>query len=270
MSVQTEFWNFQQLGAPQPVDDFAKAGFTSPNLLRIYKYCKEVYGGQLLGIRPNPRTIRNGAAPSTHTWGALDWRYENPGPGRQVILDELLPLLIEWSLELGVQAIHDYLGDRIWRPPFTSGRGSNGWVKQNGRGSGMGELWAGYLHVEVHPDTWFDERDVRNVLLGAPLQPPVVTIPPVPPVPGEEVGEEIIVNFRSREMVKGMTGNDIKWLQERMNTVGGKQLVVDGQFGAKTEQAVKDWQLFFGMLDDGKAGPQTQQSIIEVSMQVGK
>ena len=81
------------------------------------------------------------------------------------------------------------------------------------------------------------------------------------------------MNFASRELVEGMVGSDVKFYQRQMNDLAGQGLLLDGHYGAKTTQAVKNWQLFFkqtsdGKLlgSDGKLGPNTQQSIIEVSL----
>lgn len=58
---------------------------------------------------------------------------------------------------------------------------------------------------------------------------------------------------------KGSTGTDVKRLQERLNAEFGarKQLVVDGAFGARTEQAVKIIQYRHFLVQDGIAGPNT-------------
>lgn len=269
MTVQDKFWNWQQLGAPKAVNDFALTGIASPNLARIYKYAKETYGGQNLGYSPNPRSIREGTSRSTHTWGALDWRYQDPGPGRDLIFSEFVPILIDWSLELGIDAIHDYFGDRIWRPPGTSGRpeNSDGWKDQNGAGAGMGELWATYIHVELHPTAWFDARPFEEVI-GVPLPPP----PPQPPIyiPPTTPGGQVVFDVNTRVMKQGDSGKDVQFFQSRLNTLAGQGLVLDGQFGAKTKVAVENWQRFFGLYVDGVLGPITQESIIQVSIAQGK
>lgn len=59
---------------------------------------------------------------------------------------------------------------------------------------------------------------------------------------------------------KEFTG--IRRLQELVNfyvaaNVGGKQLVVDGDFGAKTEEAVRSVQRNVGLTVDGIAGSRT-------------
>lgn len=80
--------------------------------------------------------------------------------------------------------------------------------------------------------------------------------------------KEIIVQFKSRELFEGCSGSDVKFYQGQMNDIAGQALTVDGQFGPKTTQGVKNWQTFFGLQVDGKLGPLTQQSIIEISLAV--
>ena len=94
--------------------------------------------------------------------------------------------------------------------------------------------------------------------------------PPQPPVPEPDpiTPKGIVVNFTSRYLKEGSVGTDVKFYQRQMNEVGGQGLILDGHYGSKTTRAVKNWQTFFGLTVDGEAGPKTQQSIIEISLQV--
>ena len=56
---------------------------------------------------------------------------------------------------------------------------------------------------------------------------------------------------------RGSTGEDVKYLQNRLNGIGFGSLVVDGIFGAATEEAVKKFQGDYGLTVDGVVGPQT-------------
>ena len=49
----------------------------------------------------------------------------------------------------------------------------------------------------------------------------------------------------------GMKSNEVKLLQEKLG------LVADGDFGPKTEKALKEWQTKNGLTADGVAGPTT-------------
>lgn len=159
MTVQAEFHSYQS--APLQPDPQR----CSPLSTEIVRYLLGRWGGANLGCYVD-RPIRGGSSPSTHGSGAAcDWRYADPGPGRSTMLAEVLPLLIDSSAELGIQAIHDYAGDRIWRPPAYRG-GGDGWRKQFGSGGQMGASWATWIHVEVHPSRWDDARSVAT-LIGA-------------------------------------------------------------------------------------------------------
>lgn len=54
-------------------------------------------------------------------------------------------------------------------------------------------------------------------------------------------------------------GNDVRWLQVELNRYGYK-LIVDGIAGAKTIEALKDYQRKHNLLDDGICGPLTRLS----------
>lgn len=58
----------------------------------------------------------------------------------------------------------------------------------------------------------------------------------------------------------GSSGNDVKKLQEKLNSAGYK-LDVDGQFGNKTQSAVKDYQQKNGLTVDGIVGANTWGSL---------
>lgn len=66
--------------------------------------------------------------------------------------------------------------------------------------------------------------------------------PPVPAVP--------------RTLRKGDTGEEVKVLQMKLNKIGAN-LLVDGQFGPRTEQAVRTFQIERNLTPDGVVGPET-------------
>jgi len=98
--------------------------------------------------------------------------------------------------------------------------------------------------------------------------------PPQPPVPPTQPNTKgILVNFTSRLLAQGATGNDVKFFQRQLNDVAGQGLLLDGFYGAKTTNAVKNWQLFFKktsdglpMIPNGQLDALTQQSIVEISL----
>ena len=169
MTVIDRFFNWQRSGLNWDAPPYESC---SPALMSLQTWLLNKHGGQSLGCHGD-RPIRAGVEPSSHAFGAaLDWRYENPGPGRRYALDVVLPFVLAHSDELGVQAIHDYAGDRIWRPPGHSGRlvGSDGWKAQNGAGGQMGRSWALWFHFEIHPDDFDDARTVE--VKTNPIIPP--------------------------------------------------------------------------------------------------
>lgn len=60
---------------------------------------------------------------------------------------------------------------------------------------------------------------------------------------------------------KGAKGQDVKAMQERLIDLHYLSGTADGDFGSKTAQAVKDFQLVNGFSQDGVAGPQTLESL---------
>jgi peptidoglycan hydrolase-like protein with peptidoglycan-binding domain len=55
----------------------------------------------------------------------------------------------------------------------------------------------------------------------------------------------------------GATGNAVRRLQRALRRTPDLDLVVDGQFGPKTEDAVKQFQQGAGLVMDGVVGPLT-------------
>ena len=95
-----------------------------------------------------------------------------------------------------------------------------------------------------------------------PPQPPVPTTPQ-PPVQG------VIVEFTSRVITVGARGNDVKFWQNQLNDVGNQGLYVDGWFADRSSDAVKNWQIFFGLPVTGELDARTQRSIIEMALLAG-
>ena len=58
-------------------------------------------------------------------------------------------------------------------------------------------------------------------------------------------------------IAEGDEGPDVQALQDRLNTVAGAGLVVDGVFGPLTDQAVRSFQSAVGLVADGIVGPLT-------------
>ena len=151
------FYNWQH-GTAADRMKFRKA---SPNLVAINDYLCKRWGGSNVGIYV-VRNIKDGSMPSSHSFGAaLDWRYGDSAAARGKITAEVLPWLVDNSQELGIQAIHDYVGCTVWRSVRHAPQ-KRGWLKQpkSSQGGAMGASWAKWLHIETTKRGWKDGRRV--------------------------------------------------------------------------------------------------------------
>lgn len=68
---------------------------------------------------------------------------------------------------------------------------------------------------------------------------------------------------------KGSKGKEVEVLQTNLNKAINAGLAVDGDFGSKTEKAVKDFQKKYGLVVDGIYGPKSQAKMQEVTSAKG-
>lgn len=168
MTLGTVYYNWQQ-HAPFPDPVYSR---NSPNLMALKDETTRRWGLGFLGCY-GVRPIRGGTAHSTHSYGgAIDLRYLEQ-IGRPRCLSELLPWLIDNSFELHISAIHDYIGCRIWHP-------GRGWKAQSPDPTGMGQAWAGWLHIETLPNPFWSDATPIAGRLAAPVPTP-------PPVKGKKM-----------------------------------------------------------------------------------
>lgn len=239
----------------------------SPNLVQILAELQRRWGGYSLGCEAD-RPIRDGSLPSSHSFGAaIDWRYTPVPAGRRdvtrgTVNTEVIPWLIGNSLELHVDAIHDYVADRIWRAARTnnvSDAYGSWWKKQYGAGAGMGEAWATYLHIETHPYGWGDATPVGQRKTGVPLPP----LPPDPPTalitdaPPATPFPLRMISLAGAQADPART----RWLQQIMNERWNAQLTVDGEFGPATDRAVRNMQDVLHVVVDGAYGSQSATAL---------
>lgn len=260
VATQTRNWQKQPVGVPGPPAGPPAA----PSLFPLRDHLMERWGGQCLSVPDmwHDRPIVGGSAPSSHRGAAFDWRYMapdgsiGPGPGRDVLLREVLPFLLGNSSELNVQQVHDYVGCAIWKAERNSD--ANGGWKTQKRGSQMGQPWAGWIHIEAGEWGWDDGRPVavklRLVADGAPnddAPAPAIVTDVVNAVWGLwplAVKDEVEV---------GSLGDVVLYLQSVIFHRCGGAIARDGSFGGQTKRRVRDVQAANGLPVDGRCGPQT-------------
>ncbi len=227
-----------------PAGDVPSKGPTV-GILNWKQYVLDTFPGGLdlgaFGIRD----IRGGTTLSVHAVGrAWDWRYENPGPGRETA-DAAIAFTIANFEVLGIQAIHDYVQCRIWRCDRPSI--GPGWKRQK-PGNGMGAAWAGWLHFEVHPNSALHTATVHEVLAGAGT--PVAVAPP------SQTGE-----LPQWPLGPNDSGAPVTLLQQVLAFWGYYKAEVHDCYDDVTAQAVAAWQENLQPFNvghaDGNYGPRT-------------
>ena len=247
MTISNKFFNWQTAGTSNP----RYAQGPSPALVSIKEYVLKRWGGQDLGLY-GVRPVRGGTALSSHSFGAAwDWRWQSPGPGRAVVLNEVIPFLINYSLELGVQSIHDYVGGQIWHADRNAWR-----IQTKSSATGMGYSWATWLHTEVHPDVWDDGRSVEEKL-------GIVEFPPFDPA----AGEFSLWPFAAKPIIRlGAKGDVVRYMQGVMRVKLGYAIGIDGNWGPITNNFVIWFQTSQGLTADGIVGPKTWAKIDQIAL----
>ena len=218
--MKFESWQSKRtLGAP----------FTtcSPNLRLIMEYVNERWGLTNLGCY-GVRPIRGGTTWSSHAFGAAQDMSYREGPDRAVIVNEVIPFLVDNAETLGIQRVHDYISKRYWQI-------GKGWI---GRPPGFVN---DHLHIEVNSETWHWDTPIAERLKNKPAPKPDLW----------------------QTCWFGDQGDNVKAVQTALaaagykNSSGKKPIVVDGDFGANTEKRVRQYQKDNGLTVDGIVGPQT-------------
>lgn len=262
IASKTRNWQRQPVGSPGPPGGPPCA----PSLVPLRSYLMERWGGQHLSSEAmwEERPIVGGSLPSSHRGAAFDWRYmapdgsTGPGPGRQALLREVIPFLIDNSLELNVQQIHDYVGCAVWKAERA--RNENAGWKTQARGSQMGQPWAGWIHIEAGEWGWDDDRPV------------VVKLGVVEPAHKLDKGGSdtvVVTDLRSAvwgiwplnsdkpRLKIGALGEAVLYLQSVIFHRAGGAIAMDSSFGSQTERRVRDVQRDHGLTVDGMVGPET-------------
>lgn len=232
----------------------------SPNLVTIIDYLRHRWGGVSLGIHGN-RPIRGGETPSEHSWGAAgDWRWAYHPQyamerfiNRHTLDTEVLPFLIDNSLELHIQGIHDE--GRIWRSDRPGTDWDATWRSQH-------TGYSGWLHI-VTTDAGFEDSTPIENRLGSYAPPPPP--PEWDPLNAKWALWPIAPNkpiLRRRPAPNRTTGDIVKYLQSVIYFKAGGDIVIDGWYGEQTEKRVRDLQLFCGVKDaiGGAVGTTTYET----------
>lgn len=245
--IGTDFHNWQDGRAPgAPFDRY------SPNLIEVDRFLDHSWPAlEWKGSGFNVRRAKNDDPTpewSSHAFGAAkDRRYARLGRAR--LLAEVIPALIEHSAELHVQAIHDYVGARIWRAGRTSkiSDASSSWWKPQrpSTGSGMGQPSSLWIHIETTLAGWGDSTPFASRLGTTP--PPATT--PTPTPGGVFMHETIRFGDVSADVFSAQLILRLK--------AGRRDVKADGKFGPITDRAIRDFQSSAGLKVDGIVGPVT-------------
>lgn len=172
-----------------------------------------------------PRNMRTKVSPSVHGTGRaadLSWRdMGNKGTGRYSDAKAMMDFLTENADELQIEAIFDY-----WNEAGPYGRGYKSdrdeWRIYNGRViAGVPGDW---VHIEIS-NKYADDPDYYEQFFASAQTPEVKPEPEDKPLP-----------YPGTPVRRGSRGKVVKIVQEQVGAY------VDGIFGPKTEQSVKDWQ----------------------------
>ena len=78
---------------------------------------------------------------------------------------------------------------------------------------------------------------------------------------GEATTNKSTSSSSSRLLRRGSRGSDVKDLQQRLKSKGYHKYSVDGIFGFRTEQSVKNFQKANGLVADGIVGSATMEKL---------
>jgi len=252
VAINRTFYNWQtHLPAPD-----ANYNYCSPNINQIADELGKRWGMTNLGCY-GWRAVRAGTAPSSHGFGAAtDRRYDEIGRYRAVT--EVIPWLIDNSLELHVSAFHDYIGCRIWRAGRTSSLAdahTKWWLTQAVNPlNGMGQSWAIYFHIETTQAGWMDGTPIPNRTMVVPEPIPDPDPPPITPLPGG--------TFVHQTIKLGDTNADVYAFQMfAKKYAGNTDILIDGKFGPITHDAALRVQAWYNLGVDGVIGPKSWAQI---------
>ena len=189
--------------------------------------------------------------PSVHSTGRaadLSWRKSGKkGSGNYADAVALLDFLVLHAEALQIEELHDYFPE-----PF--GRGWNcareAWkvYDKSTIGQAPGGDW---IHLEISPlyaqNALYYKEFFANLATAAGESPSPLTPAAGAPAPAPA---PLGFAYPGKPLKIGSKGDAVKLVQA---VVGG--VITDGDFGAKTDHRVKEWQLAHNMAADGIVGP---------------
>lgn len=254
MTIATEFHDWQHHGQPG-----APYNYESPNLAALRMETSALFGlegGSGYNVRKIRSAVPDDSDPwSSHAFGAAVDRYYRR-LGRARLVAEVLPWLISNSRELHLQAIHDYVGCRIWRAGrtrTTADAFGTWWKPQTPSvGSGMGQASSLWLHLETTETGWHDATPIRT-------RPGII-------LPGSATTTTPGGLFVHAKIRRGDVNADVFAAQVILRQCAGfRSLPVTGIFDAATDQATRDFQKARGLYVDGIIGPQTWGTLDKIA-----
>lgn len=115
---------------------------------------------------------------------------------------------------------------------------------------------AARLRAEGWPLQAKDLEDAADEIEARTKPPTPGPVKPPTPAPVKPPAPAAV-----RDLVRGMTGEDVRAWQTRLRTDGYTNIVADASFGELTFAATKEWQWERDIKDDGIVGPLTRAAI---------
>ena len=229
----------------------------TPALRSVMVYFARTFGGTVSYGCHNDRAIAGTSTWSSHSWGTA---HDILFPSREITV-QAMAFLVRFHIVLGINTIHDYTTQRMWKPGY--GEDVNTWPQAS-----IGSKGGKWIHVECTPSAFLDSRSVEDKVHGyIPPEPPPEP-PPLPPVnfiTGQWgliplVGSSFAPNTMKPYHQKGsrdITGNMppgeyVKYAQSVAWHRAGQRFggisitsAMDGYYGDKTVEAIRNIQHFF-------------------------
>lgn len=163
--------------------------------------------------------------------------------------------------------LYDKLNDNSapWTMAYACWKGEawNGFGPRN-KGIHTGYLWAGTNHYKRGKyivDGIWDAHHVDRQLGMIPVMMAIARLDPALAidVPRQVEAPPLVPDLPEPTPIGVGAGSDrTKWIQSALNGLGHRPLLmVDGSYGRRTREAVREWQAKHGLKADGLAGPIT-------------